>query len=72
LDRAASSSATRGERFELYRQLDRYLVSEQVAIVPLNYGLARDVVKPWVRGFWRSPLLAATADQMMIVDGPVR
>jgi ABC-type transport system substrate-binding protein/class 3 adenylate cyclase len=70
LDRAASSSATRGERFELYRQLDRYLVSEQVTLVPLNYGLARDVVRPWVRGFWRTPLLAATADQMMIVDRP--
>ncbi len=70
LDRTASTSANRGERFELYRRLDRYLVSEQVALVPLHYGLGHDLVRPWVKGFWRTPMLAATADQLMIVDRP--
>ena len=44
------------ERMKLYGQADRILV-EQAAIMPLVYGRALWLVKPWVRTYPTSPLM---------------
>jgi oligopeptide transport system substrate-binding protein len=66
----ARASRNRVERFDLYRQLDQWLVADQVALVPLSYGVDREVVQPWVHGHWHTAMYRATADELMIVGRP--
>jgi ABC-type transport system substrate-binding protein/class 3 adenylate cyclase len=58
LDLLATAERTwdRDERLGLFQQLDRLWLSEQVAIVPLCYSELVTVRRPWVSGFWTSPL----------------
>ncbi len=35
-------------RMELYRQADRILIAEEAVVMPLGYGGARMLVKPWI------------------------
>lgn len=45
-------------RLEIYRQVDRILVEDEVLLIPISYfeGGRADLVKPWVRGWRRDPL----------------
>ena len=45
-------------RLEIYRQIDRILVEDEVLLIPISYfeGGRADLVKPWVRGWRRDPL----------------
>jgi ABC-type transport system substrate-binding protein len=65
-------SQTRNERIDRYRSLDRLLVSELVALVPLAYGSASCLVRPWVHGYWRTPIHVSTADEVTVVGRPAR
>ncbi len=46
---AASRLTDQKRRIELYQAADRILVSQDSAIMPLNYPQGRQLVKPWVR-----------------------
>ncbi len=43
-----------GERMKLYRQADKILI-EEAAVMPVLYGRANYMVKPWVKGYLLSP-----------------
>jgi ABC-type transport system substrate-binding protein/class 3 adenylate cyclase len=62
----ARSVADQGERMRLYHELDRLWVQEHVAIVPLSYGRAMVVRRPWVHGAWVNPLQRAHLDQVVV------
>ncbi|MFN2148637.1 MAG: ABC transporter substrate-binding protein, partial [Anaerolineales bacterium] len=54
----ASMELDRKTRMELYRAADRYLVSDQVLVIPLAYrGAPPDLVKPWVSNFRKNALV---------------
>ncbi len=65
LDRARSAG-DQGERMRLYHELDRLWVNEHVAIVPVSYGRAMVVRRPWVHGVWVNPLQRAHLDQVVV------
>jgi ABC-type transport system substrate-binding protein/class 3 adenylate cyclase len=52
----AEGTQDRDARLELFQQLDRAWLSEHVALVPLCYSELVTVRRPWVSGFWTSPL----------------
>jgi oligopeptide transport system substrate-binding protein len=54
-------------RIELYREADRILVAEEVAVLPLSYGQIPILVKPWVKRF---PLVPSYLRQLkeIVVD----
>jgi ABC-type transport system substrate-binding protein/class 3 adenylate cyclase len=62
----ARSIANQGERMRLYHELDRLWVNEHVAIVPVAYGRAMVVRRPWVKGVWVNPLQRAHLDQVVV------
>ena len=65
---AALISQDRSERLEIFRSMDRYLVSEQVVAVALTYGTsALALVKPWVRG-WRKNALEVVRLQDISIE----
>ncbi|MFV1858053.1 MAG: ABC transporter substrate-binding protein, partial [Anaerolineales bacterium] len=66
---AAQRSQDRIRRLEIYRQIDRFLVEEQVVVVPVYYGTRRwaTLVKPWVHG-WRTDALGYTRSQDISVE----
>jgi ABC-type oligopeptide transport system substrate-binding subunit len=49
LERAAHTP-DRAARMALYRQADRRLVVEQVLVVPVVFGVDRELWQPWLRG----------------------
>jgi peptide/nickel transport system substrate-binding protein/oligopeptide transport system substrate-binding protein len=49
-------SRDRDERLRLVEEIERALLSEHVALVPLCYSEQVTVRRPWVTGFWTSPL----------------
>ncbi|TMJ96895.1 MAG: ABC transporter substrate-binding protein [Actinobacteria bacterium] len=62
----AGSSQDQDERMRLYHELDRLWVSEQAAIVPVWYGRALLLRRPWVHGLWTNPLSKVSFDQVVI------
>ncbi len=65
LDRARSAG-DQNERLRLYHELDRLWVNEHAAIVPVAYGRAMVVRRPWVKGVWVNPLQRAHLDQVVV------
>jgi ABC-type transport system substrate-binding protein/class 3 adenylate cyclase len=65
LDRARSAG-DQSERLRLYHELDRLWVNEHAAIVPVAYGRAMVVRRPWVKGVWVNPLQRAHLDQVVV------
>jgi ABC-type oligopeptide transport system substrate-binding subunit/DNA-binding SARP family transcriptional activator len=45
----AAQAADHARRMALYREADRLLVAEEVAVMPLSYGCGRLLAKPWVK-----------------------
>jgi oligopeptide transport system substrate-binding protein len=62
----ARSAANQGERLRLFHELDRLWVNEHAAIVPVAYGRAMVVRRPWVKGVWVNPLQRAHLDQVVV------
>ncbi len=53
----ATKELDRKARMALYRAADRYLVQDQVLVIPIVYiGSVLDLVKPWVTNFQRDAL----------------
>jgi ABC-type oligopeptide transport system substrate-binding subunit len=62
----ARSSQDQDERMRLYHDLDRYWVAEQAALVPIWYGRAILLRRPWVDGLWTNPLSRVAFDQAVV------
>jgi ABC-type transport system substrate-binding protein/class 3 adenylate cyclase len=62
----ARSLQDQGERMRLYHEVDRLWVSEHAAILPLYYGRALLVRRPWVQGLWASPLTKVQFEQVVV------
>jgi ABC-type transport system substrate-binding protein/class 3 adenylate cyclase len=55
VDRALDAT-DREERLRLMQELERIWISERVAVVPLGYQNTGVLRRPWVEGFWTTPL----------------
>jgi ABC-type transport system substrate-binding protein/class 3 adenylate cyclase len=67
LDRARNLRA-RDERLQLYREVDRKLVADQVWLVPTSYGNWHLVHRPWVKGLWTHPLGMGPLDNVVVAN----
>ena len=54
------------ERLRLYHEIDRLWVAEHAGILPLAYGRAMLLRRPWVEGLWASPLSRAHLDEVVV------
>jgi ABC-type transport system substrate-binding protein len=57
------------ERLRLYHEVDRLWVAEHAGILPLSYGRAMLLRRPWVEGLWASPLSRAHLDEVVVRRG---
>lgn len=62
----ARALADRGERMRLYHEIDRLLVSERTAMLPISYGRSMLVRRSWVDGVWANALSKAHLDQAVV------
>jgi ABC-type transport system substrate-binding protein/class 3 adenylate cyclase len=51
------AATDRDERLRLVQELERVWLTEHVALAPLAYGGSVALRRPWVDGFWSTPLL---------------
>ncbi|HEX2045121.1 MAG TPA: ABC transporter substrate-binding protein [Gaiellaceae bacterium] len=65
---AARTLGDQGERLRLYHEIDRLWVAEHAGILPLAYGRAMLLRRPWVEGLWASPLSRAHLDEVVVGD----
>jgi ABC-type oligopeptide transport system substrate-binding subunit len=54
------------ERMRLYHEIDRLFVAERAAILPITYGRAMLVRRPWVECLWANPMSGAHLDQVVV------
>ena len=57
----ARASRDQDERLALYGRVDRLLVAEWVAVVPLAYSRTALLRRPWVHGLWENAHLSPRA-----------
>jgi ABC-type transport system substrate-binding protein len=62
----ARSIPDQGERMRLYHELDHLWVAKHAAIVPVSYGRAMVVRRPWIDGVWVNPLQRAHFDLVVV------
>jgi hypothetical protein len=62
----ARSLGNQAERLRLYHEIDRLWVAEHAGILPLSYGRAMLLRRPWVEGLWASPLSRAHLDEVVV------
>jgi ABC-type transport system substrate-binding protein/class 3 adenylate cyclase len=62
----ARSLADQAERMRLYHELDRLLVAERAAILPVMYSRAMLVRRPWIESTWTNPLAGCHYDQIVV------
>ena len=55
-------------RLDVHREVDRLIVAERVALVPLHYDRTILVRRPWVEGYVPHPLLIAAPLDWLVVD----
>ena len=60
------------ERLRTYREIDRLLVAERVALVPLHYDRGLVVSRPWIEGWVPHPLLLYAPLDWITVDEEAR
>jgi ABC-type transport system substrate-binding protein/class 3 adenylate cyclase len=63
---SAERTRDRDERLRLFQELDRTFLAEHVALVPLCYPDAVTVRRPWVTGFWDTPILPGHISDLVI------
>ena len=56
----------RDERIRLVQDLERVWLTEHVALVPLTYHGPVTLRRPWVEGFWSTPLLPGYVTDVVI------
>jgi ABC-type transport system substrate-binding protein/class 3 adenylate cyclase len=64
----ARALRSRDERLALYRAADRRLVAEQVLMVVPCYDSLSVVHRPWIEGFWGSPVSVAPLSDIVVRD----
>jgi class 3 adenylate cyclase/ABC-type transport system substrate-binding protein len=62
----ARATTSRPRRIELYRELDRVLVQDEVRLIPFGYGNSSHLVRSRVHGFWATPLRSADPDELTL------
>jgi ABC-type transport system substrate-binding protein/class 3 adenylate cyclase len=62
----ARSLRDQAARLRLYNAIDRALISERCAILPLFYSRGLIVRRPWVENVWASPMSGAHFDQVEV------
>jgi ABC-type transport system substrate-binding protein/class 3 adenylate cyclase len=62
----ARSIRDQDERMRLYHRLDRLLVAERAAILPVLYSRALLVRRPWVDAVWANPMSGAHLDAAVV------
>jgi ABC-type transport system substrate-binding protein len=62
----ARSLQDQPERMRLYHEFDRIWVRERAALIPLAYGRAMQLHRPWVQGVSISPLGRASYDLALV------
>jgi ABC-type transport system substrate-binding protein len=62
----ARASRDQDERLALYGRVDRLLVAEWVAVVPLAYSRTALLRRPWVHGLWANALTPFRLDGVMV------
>ena len=61
----ARSLRNQAERMRRYNEIDRILVAEQAAILPLLYGRHLVVRRPWIENLWANPMSGVHLDQVV-------
>jgi ABC-type oligopeptide transport system substrate-binding subunit len=64
----ARSLRSRDERLALYREADHRLVAGQVLIVPTYYESISVLHRPWIEGFWASPVAVSPLSDIVVRD----
>src|SRR5215211_3135364 len=62
----ARSITDQAERMRIYHEVDQLWVNEHAAILPVAYGRAMVVRRPWVKGVWINPLQRGHLDQVVV------
>jgi len=62
----ARSMRNQAERMNLYHEIDRLLVAERAAILPLFYGRTMLLRRPWVGNLWANPMSGTHLDQVIV------
>jgi ABC-type transport system substrate-binding protein/class 3 adenylate cyclase len=62
----ARSLRDQGARMRLYNAIDRALIADRCAILPLFYSRGLIVRRPWVENVWASPMSGAHFDQAQL------
>ena len=62
----ARSLQDQDERLRLYREVERIWIGEKAAILPLKYQRSAFLRRPWIEGFWLSPVGSSTFDQVTV------
>ncbi len=62
----ARASRDQDERLALYGRVDRLLVAEWVAVVPLAYSRTALLRRPWVHGLWANALTPFRLDGVIV------
>jgi oligopeptide transport system substrate-binding protein len=55
-----------GERMRLYHEIDHLFVGHRAAVLPIMYGRAMLVRRPWVDNLWANPMAGAHLDQVVV------
>ncbi len=62
----AAAATDRDERLRRYQAIDTYLVGARAYAVPTYYGRIVSLRRPWISGYWRSPLAPAPFDDLVV------
>lgn len=62
----ARSGVDQAERMRLYREVERLLIAERAAIIPVGYVREAVVRRPQVEGLWATPLSKASLDEIVV------
>jgi len=62
----ARSTRSRDERIELYRDIDRRLVSESVEVVPTGYDAWSLARRTWLDGLWATPTQLGSLEEVVV------
>ena len=54
----ATGTPSRAERLRLFQEVEHKWLSDRVALVPLGYTAVGWLRKPWVEGFWSTPVMS--------------
>lgn len=66
----ARSVYNRRARIRLYQEAEQIWITEQAAVLPLDYFRQYALRRPWVEGFWVNPCVNAPLDEIRVKRTP--